>query len=93
MQLPYLELPLAIGYGTQPDENHPDKIVTVKLLPAHIAAYHEGYFAEVGTFVYHGPHVFQVAMSVDALEAQLTGYWNMLTKQEQSIKQKLKIIN
>ncbi len=92
MQLPYLELPLAIGYGQSADENHPDKIVTVKLSPAHITAYHEGYFAEVGTFVYHGTNVFQIALSVEDLEKQLKGYWELIGKKQDSVKQKLKII-
>jgi hypothetical protein len=92
MQLPYLELPLCIGYGVQADENTPDKVVTVKLLPQNISAYHEGYYAEVGTFVYYGTHVFQLALSVEELEAKIIGYWNLM-QGKQNLRNKLGVVN
>lgn len=95
MQLPYLILPLCIGYI----EGWPDKTVDCRLTPSLINAYHAGYLSDeaepnklVTTFVYHGTQVFQLAISVDDFETALREYWDMLGK-KQDIKSKLKMIN
>lgn len=89
MQLPYLELPLAIGYGSDP-EIHPDKTVIVKLIPSTITAYHEGYFGAV--FVYANQQVFQLEMTVEDFEKALVAYWKQIAT-SQSAKDKLKIVH
>ncbi len=93
MQLPYLILPLCIGYM----EGYPDKVVYCRLTPSLITAYHAGYLSDepeplITTFVYHDKQVFQLAISVEDLENALRAYWEQLGK-KQSIKEKLKIIN
>lgn len=93
MQLPYLILPLCIGYL----EGWPDKVVDCRLTPSMISGYHAGYLTDekepfVSTFVYHGTQVFQLAISVDGLENAIRIYWDTLGK-KQSIKEKLKIAN
>lgn len=95
MQLPYLILPLCIGYG----EGFPDKVVDCRITPSMVSAYHAGYLTYelgenkfVSTFVYHGTQIFQLAISVEEFENAVRGYWDMLGK-KQSIKDKLKIVN
>lgn len=93
MQLPYLILPLCIGY----EVGYPDKVVDCRVTPSMISAYHAGYMSDepdpfVTTFVYHGTQIFQLAMSVDELENAIRGYWDQLGR-KQDIKSKLKIIN
>lgn len=89
MQLPYLELPLAIGYGDDA-EKYPDKTAVVKLIPSTITAYHEGYFGAV--FVYANQQVFQLDMTIEAFEKALVAYYKQLNSVS-DIKSKLKIIN
>lgn len=98
MNLPYLILPLYIGYI----EGWPDKIVDCRITPAQVTAYHAGYLSDepgennlISTFVYHGTQVFQLAMSVEDFENALRGYWDQLGKKqkEPTIKQRLGIVN
>lgn len=95
MTLPYLILPLCIGYL----EGWPHKVVDARFTPNMISSYHAGYLTDapapdtlVTTFIYHGTQVFQIAMSVEEFENAIRGYWDMVTK-KQSIKEKLKIVN
>lgn len=95
MMLPYLELPLCIGYG----EGHEEKVVVAKFQPARITAYHEGYYPEVGMFIYQDSQPFQIALTMADYEDKIQAYWNMLANQanaqneKKSIKQKLGIVN
>lgn len=86
MIFPYLELPVAIGYG----EGQEEKIVTGKFQPVKISGYHAGYY-DVGVFIYIEGQPIQVALTVEELEKQLTGYWSMVNG-KQSIRQKLKMV-
>lgn len=88
MHLPYLELPLAIGYGT--DNTYPDKVVKVKLIPTTITAYHEGYFGAV--FVYCNQQIFQLDMTIEQFEMALVSYYKQIDSVA-SIKSKLKLVN
>lgn len=91
MLLPYLELPVAVGYA-----GHDDKVVKGFFQPMKITHYHEG-FLEVGIFIDGQP--IQIALSIAQYEDQIQQYWNMLASQEndknekKSIKQKLGIVN
>lgn len=87
MLLPYLELPLCIGYGNGLEE----KVVVGKFQPAKIMAYHEGYYQSVGMFIYHDNQPFQIALTLAEYEAKIKVYWDMLNNQ-QSAKQKLGVI-
>lgn len=98
MNLPYLILPLCIGYS----EGFPDKIVDCRITPSLVNAYHEGYLSSedgenklITTFVYHGTQIFQLAISVDNFEDALRKYWDQLGKKqkEPTIKQRLGIVN
>jgi len=92
MILPYLELPLAIGYAGQED-----KIVVGKFQPSRITAYHEGFNSDIGMFIYQDGQPFQIALSLAQYESKINAYWDILSKQQakqaanQTIKQRLKI--
>jgi hypothetical protein len=86
MILPYLELPVWVGY-----EGNDGKIVKGKFQPIKITSYHDGY-NEAGMFIYHDGQPFQIALTYDVFEDQMKQYWAALT-QKQTVKQKLGIIN
>lgn len=86
MILPYLELPIYIGYG----ENEP-KVINLKVQPISITSYHEGY-NDAGMFIYVDGQPFQVALTIAEYETKITKYFDLITT-KQSIKQKLNIIN
>lgn len=93
MQLPFLELPLCIGYA----DGFPDKIVTGKFTPSFINSYHHGYMTDepepfVTTFIYHGTQVFQCAISVEELEAKLKTYWAVVEKQQVAMRKTEQIL-
>lgn len=87
MLLPYLELPVCIGYGNGLEE----KVVIGKFQPAKIMGYHQGYYEEVGMFIYHDTQPFQIALSLEQFEAKVKAYWDMLGK-KQDLKTKLGIV-
>lgn len=72
--LPYLEIPIYIGYG----EVEP-KIVMVKVQPDRIDAYHEGYEPETGSFLYVNGQPLQTTLSVADIENQIKSYWSLIT--------------
>lgn len=88
MNLPYLILPLCIGYR----EGTEERVVDGRFIPNLITAYHEGYYPDTGMFIYHDHQPFQIRMSIEDFENVLRGYWDNLGK-KQSIKDKLRIIN
>lgn len=82
MIIPYLELPLCIGYG----EGNEEKVVTLKINPNTITAYHEGYYEDVGMFIYIGQQPFQIALTLAQFETRINRYWEIVQN-----KAKLKI--
>ena len=85
MLLPYLELPVAIGYAGQED-----KIVKGKFQPMNITSYHEGFY-DVGIFIYIAGPPTQIALSIDEYEAKIKAYWQLVTT-KQTVKSKLGIV-
>jgi len=85
MILPYLQLPVAIGYG-----DGQDKTVIGKVQPVKISSYHEGY-NDAGCFIYIDGQPIQIALSIEQLETQLRSYWAQLN-QKSTIKTKLGIV-
>lgn len=83
---PYLELPVAIGYG----DGQESKIVKGKFQPVKISAYHDGY-NDAGCFIYIEGQPIQIALSLELLEFQLKSYWEQLNGKA-SIKTKLGIV-
>lgn len=87
MLLPYLELPVCIGYAGS-DQS---KVVIGKFQPAKIMAYHEGFMPEVGMFIYHDNQPFQIALTLPEFEVRMKAYWSLLGA-KQNIKQKLGVV-
>jgi hypothetical protein len=87
MILPYLELPVCIGYG----EGTESKVVKGKFQPSRITAYHQGYYDEVGMFIYQDGQLFQINLTIELFEDRLKQYWSML-QGKQSIKDKLRMV-
>jgi hypothetical protein len=88
MILPYLELPVCVGYANGEE----GKVVVGKFQPVAITAYHEGYMPDVGMFIYIGEQPFQIALSLDQYEEQIRGYWNIVNR-KQDVKSKLGIVS
>lgn len=88
MLLPYLELPVCIGYA----QSEESKIVVGKFQPSQISAYHEGFMPEVGMFIYVGPNVFQIGLTITEYERRIQEYWKLVTG-KQDVKSKLGMIH
>lgn len=82
--LPFLEVPIAIGNGDV------EKIVTGKIQPINITAYHEGFNPDVGMFVYIGEQPIQLAMSLSIFEQKLIAYWKLVNERKAS---QIKVVN
>ncbi len=85
MILPYLELPVAIGYAGQED-----KVVKGKFQPSQITHYHEGFY-DVGIFIYIDGQPTQIALSLVEYEQKIQAYWALISS-KQNVKQKLGIV-
>mgnify|MGYP001598367194 CR=1 FL=1 len=83
MLLPYLELPVAIGYG----EGQEEKIVKGFFQPSQISSYHEGFY-DIGMFIYIDGQPTQIALSLDEYQAKIQAYWNLIAT-KQNVKQQL----
>lgn len=87
MLLPYLELPLCIGYAGTEDS----KIVIGKFQPIKIMAYHEGFMPDVGMFIYHDNQPFQIALTLPEFETKIKAYWELVGN-KQDFKSKLGVV-
>lgn len=88
MILPYLELPVCIGYG----DGQESKVVKGKFQPVKVSCYHQGYHDEVGMFIYIEGQPIQIALTIEDYEAKIAAYWKYLADKE-GAKKKLTIIN
>lgn len=85
MLLPYLELPVAIGYAGQDD-----KIVKGMFQVVKVSHYHEGFY-DVGMFIYIDGQPVQIALTIAEYEAKILAYWNELAKQTNAQNEKKNI--
>ncbi|MDB5288542.1 MAG: hypothetical protein JWR05_3491 [Mucilaginibacter sp.] len=93
MGIPELELPVNL-IGAGDDGKECGKTVMGYFNPTEIAAYHDGYYPETGIFIYlKGGQPVQIAMTLEDYRQKLKEYWIEVSRQQQTIKQKLKIIN
>jgi len=83
MMLPYLELPIYIGYGEVEA-----KVVQLKVQPVHITGYHEGY-NDAGMFIYVSGQPFQVVLTVEQYEAKIKSYFELINPNSKTQLKKL----
>jgi hypothetical protein len=92
MLLPYLELPVVIGYDKE------QKTVIGKFQPSQIGSYHQG-FDDASIFIYSHGQPTQINLSLAEYEAKIQAYWNMLAQktneqnEKQQVKKKLGLAN
>lgn len=90
MKLPYLELPVAIGYAAIEGEEPKEKVVIGKFQPIEISHYHEGFY-DVGMFIYINGQATQIALTIQEFEGRIKSYWTLLSA-KQNVKSKLGIV-
>jgi hypothetical protein len=86
---PYMTIPIALP-GDE-EKGNPDKVVSCKILPAQVLAYHEGY--AWGTFLYLSTgQAFCSTLTVKEYEDLVRQYWEEVGKAATANARKIKTL-
>lgn len=85
---PFLTIPLSLP--GDPEKNNDDKVVSGKIIPGNVIAYHPGY--SWGTFLYLTTgQAFLTPWTLEEYEKAVSEYWKQVGK-DLSSKSKLKML-